>query len=134
MVLLLIKGLTLENYDQTYLDENGRKDIRQATRYFIYAQDLATEEYCRIKLDENHERQCCSGWTNAAYGIMEKESVPTIPPFSYVPKVRTALDIDFDVEQFDCDLFTYSDFGADSYYPTGYVKVNMENFLEVTNE
>lgn len=131
---LHILGLTTEQYTQTYLVGQNcdfEKRTRPATRYFLYAEDISNGGYCRILLDENYENECGSGWSAATYGIMEKEHVDAIPKLSHVPLVDTTLEIDFTIEDFECDLFSSSHSNGDHYYPDGFVKVHMDKFREV---
>jgi len=133
---LRILGLTSEQYDQIYLEGCNLKfdtKTRSATRYYIYGEYPESGGFCKILLDENYENECYSGWTTATYGVMEKELVTTVPKLSHVPLVETFLEINFDLEEFECDLFNYSHSGGDHFYPSGYVKVNLDKFREVTD-
>ena len=131
MVFLHIVGLVSEEYDQVYLEREDSgfvKNTRPGVRYLLYAQDTKTGKYWKITLDENYEEECYSGWTDATYGIMESEVVSTLPKLTHVPKVETSLEVDFDCDNYECDLFSYSYEGGDHYYPNGHVEIHWDNF------
>jgi len=134
MESLRIIGMTSERYVQTYLDGHNchfERKTQPATRYYLFAENINTGDYCRIMLDEDYTRECYSGWTTASFGILEKEPVTVIPQLSHVPIHETILEIDCTCDDFECDLFTYTKTGGDDYYPSGSVLIKFNKFQQV---
>jgi hypothetical protein len=106
----------------------------------------------RYKLSlENEYGECGSGWCPASWGRMTLMPVDHFGPFTHRPK-NGNLVLDgcaikykngiwtieqesehenyyfYSEEDIACNVFSYSEYGCDGYYPDGGVSVNMELF------
>ena len=83
-----------------------------------------------ISLWEDHG-ECCSGWTTASWGMIKVKQVEKFNGYNYVPKGTIVIPMVTGEEEWvSNDVFKMSCDGGDSYYPSGYISVNMGLFKE----
>lgn len=133
-----IIGLQIEDYMRNCLEGNNcdfTMKQKAAKRYYIYCEN--NKEKLRITLDENQETECYSGWCPAKYGILKIETVSQYPYFDKVPVKEISFDIPEKskygyYKKLSCEAFEYNRNGGDNYYPSGYVRVFLENFVDTS--
>ena len=81
----------------------------------------------------DEEGECGSGWCTAYYGQYELKKVENFAGKTH--KVISEQKVTFDFEEGDIEneVFYYSDYGEDHYYPCGGVWVNYEIFEKIEN-
>ena len=74
--------------------------------------------------------QCGSGWCTASWGHYELRRVSDRGPATHLPvqEIMVELDPEHLPEYFECEAFSWSDYGGDEYYPSGSVSFNVELF------
>lgn len=85
------------------------------------------------------EGECGSGWCTASYGEFTVKDVETFAGKTHKPAGEFLVDLDklesTGLEDtYSCDVFTFSETGYDSYYPSGSYEVNMELFRLITED
>lgn len=131
MESLRILGLISEIYNQNFLTiENCSviKKTKNATRYYIYAENIDNGALYQLLLDEDHDSEIGN-----SFAIVKRTIINTIPKLSHIPKVNTVIRININNNFFHCDLFTFSVNGGVRYYSRGYIKVFMDKFQEITS-
>lgn len=79
------------------------------------------------------EGECSSGWCTASFGYCELKEVSNFAGKTH--KIISEQKVVFDETSMniETDVFTYSDSGGDSYYPSGHVWVNYDLFEKFEN-
>lgn len=113
-------------------DEMFEYDPATCVRYEI----LVTKNTVKyiVRLEEDHG-WCGSGYTTASTGHIEIEPVYKFGPFTHFPKdlnlTICGLEDDTCYEDYSCNVFSVSFYGCDEYYPSGYVTVDEDLFVEL---
>lgn len=112
---------------------------------FEYTYDILVSDVLLLKDSHNnkyeltlfvHEGECSSGWTTASYGEYILNKVR-----SYKGKTHRILNkIDIELPEgcletgegyFNCDVFSFSEYGGCVYYPAGGYNINMDLFESI---
>ena len=74
--------------------------------------------------------ECYSGWTTATKGNMFVKKVAYFAGKTHTCNGDIYIDVDFNSEEIENEIFTYSYTGEDDYYPCGGVTINYEHFTK----
>lgn len=123
--LRIEKFMDVADYDTPETFEN--------TRYFIYARGEFNEIY-EFLLFQNFG-MCYSGWTTASWGNIEYQVVDKLPSFTHKPKgdfniPNLSDQVKSKSDDINNPIFSVNYDGGDSYYPSGYVLVDLDYFEE----
>tara|TARA_A200000159_G_scaffold163169_1_gene188719 strand:- start:10 stop:705 length:696 start_codon:yes stop_codon:yes gene_type:complete len=124
-----ILGMRVNSFINTRLDGGpSRPQKFEDQKYEIVYMD-ANGEIGLIKGHTSHG-MCGSGYQTAKYGVLEYKSTDNIGSLHYVPIVNPIIELSTrrTVSTIENDLFTYSEYGLDSYYPSGEFKIYFENW------
>ena len=105
-------------------DFEYKKEVRQGYKICLTKDN---EDYT-ISLTVE-EGECFSGWCTASRGHSSCDKKDTKDKITLLPK-KGPLLVEFDdgYNDVDNELFTVSYNGGDSYYPSGYADLNMDNW------
>lgn len=95
-------------------------------RYVLLLTGFYGKKY-ELSLCES-EGECGSGWCTASFGHIDLKEVNDFAGWTHKINEKTTIEFDIGDEEIDTEVFSYSDDGGDSYYPHGYVHVNLELF------
>lgn len=87
----------------------------------------------KVEIELSHsEGECGSGWTTASWGHIKVIEVKRFNGYTHIPKEPIEIDDYLLTFESDTDnkVFSISEDGGDSYYPSGGYNVNMELFKE----
>jgi len=124
-----ILGLNVVKYIATSVT-GGEGDFKYSDQEFVghelFGMDLDFKHFVKISL-RVEEGICGSGWTTASYGVMNVETIERLPAMQFrsSPKVTISFTESSEIEN---EVFTYSEYGGDNYYPMGGYAVNMSIF------
>lgn len=135
-----VVGLLIEKYIETDVYDWG-EERKEREAYTLMLQAKYTK--FELTLKESYG-MCPSRWTTASWGMCEIVAVSNFRPFSHVPVKEIVLDGDiieynedymmYEINEImgsiHTDVFDCSYDGGDSWYPMGYVSVNLELFKE----
>ena len=130
----VIMGYRIEEY-------NGLK-MSGHNCNFTYKNEICTKEIVYLKsVDDqifmleldNTESECYSGWTIAYYGTHVLVEGGNIEDITHVPiEIDPIVTLNPNHEVvFNCEYFSWDEYGGDTYYPTGYAKVHSEKFTPI---
>ena len=96
-------------------------------RHILFA---LRDDNTKVKITlEAEEGECYSGWTTATRARYTQEVINNFEGFTHVPKTHIEIDDYSDFpDDITNDVFTFSAYGGDSYYPSGSYSVNMNLF------
>ncbi|MBQ2886664.1 MAG: hypothetical protein IJE43_23340 [Alphaproteobacteria bacterium] len=144
-----VLGLGVEKYIETF-DYYNDKIKDEAERYKIFAIDVMNGKKYIINLSEERG-MCGSGYCSSTYGKMKVEEYKKGSAFTHKPKgVIYIENLQIDPKTLDVkaplnnnytddsgtvtihnNIFKFSNYGGDRYYPGGYVEINMDNFEQL---
>lgn len=134
-----VVGLRREYIVGTEAGENTFEEQEcEGVKYYIFCKKQINEYYTKkyvIELEESGG-WCGSGYTTASYGQMSIcEFYKPVGPITHVPNDKELTIIPREGNWDDGDVitnvFSYSADGGDSYYPGGYIDVNLDLFEEL---
>ena len=136
MVHHQLRGLIIETYMGEVLEgQNCRfvTTLQELSKYCFYFKDQGADECYVLKLWEDNSEECYSGWATATLGKSRFKKIAKLPEnFDYIPKHESSLDIEIfksnEDDEMDVhnDYFEFSSTGGDTYYPSGYVRIDFE--------
>lgn len=143
MSLMILAGATVEKIAGDGLKGHNLDFIRcpklftKVTLHFI---DLSTEAHNRNIILATHEEECPSGWCVSVIADMEIQDIGSsaFGPMTHKAKSNNPFYLDLDKftrlssedNAFECNLFSYTKYGDDPWYPLGYFSVNYDDYLE----
>lgn len=134
----------VESYPASYISKAGKCD---SERYHLLVRDIKNKQKYEIIM-ETSLGICGSGYCSASYGRFDIKKLDKNMPFSHTP-IETMFIEGFSIDPYtlgwkqeytkgdaddfdDLDIvnnvFSISFAGMDPYYPSGYVRINMEKF------
>lgn len=131
----VISGLTNTFYvtDEWDCGANNEFVIKKKVgeKHSLYGYERDSKQLIAIHLSDS-EGQCCSGWCTATFADIKIDNVNRFPSFSFIPTkhLEITLDINKGSEEINCkcEAFSFSEFGGDGYYPSGYYSINYDVF------
>lgn len=142
---LNIVGLKLHHYIGKKIKGHNCKFESYDADLIKYIVCLKDHDNIRYELELYQDYgECYSGWTTATWGRFNFKKVDNFGAITHYPKKDSDTKIIFDPDDkknetdkddyvydnyvYRCDWFSYSETGGDDYYPSGFVKVKMDNF------
>lgn len=116
------KNISGYNGDFEYYDDELERHVLCAI----------TNENKKIEIILSKEYgECYSGWTSASWGHIEVINVEKFNGYTHKPYRRLILrDVNFNTDNIDNEVFSFSYDGGDDYYPCGEYHVNMDLFKQ----
>ena len=111
------------NCDFEYTDE-------EMLRHVILLVDKETGDKVELTLSEE-QGECGSGWCIASWGKWAWNKVNTFAGKTHTIKKDVFVDVKEDMDDFECELFTFDYDGGCEYYPSGGYTVDLDKFEEV---
>lgn len=141
--------MTLNNNEKTFKIiglrvEKYKKQICSGHNCdFTYGEEIADKHTLLLLDNDNNkvelslheeEGECGSGWCVASWAYMNIEKVDNFRGYTHKPKrnLIICLDINSRIKDYYCEIFDYSYYGGDAYYPSGYYTINMDLFTSNT--
>lgn len=130
-----VKGLTVIKYVGmvTHGHNCEFEDVpEELERYVLHCVDVNQKHNGRIDIClEETFGECCSGWTTASWGVMDVERNPKPMPWTHmIISKETIVEFDPYSDDVKNEVFSFSAYGGDEYYPSGGVSVNEELFTK----
>lgn len=150
-----VLGLMVEKYVEDVEIDFESCTKKDSERYHLIVQDVKNKNKYVITL-LTKDGLCGSGWCSATYGEINIKKLDKGMPFTHIPKKTTFIDgftinpdtlewsqefipmgsIKYDVSDIDREMestdinniFAVSVVGGDPYYPSGYCRINFDNF------
>lgn len=151
--MLRVLGLTVEKYVGEHIEGfncDFERSPQEMDRYYIHVVNEYNIHY-EIELEEYYG-ECGSGWCTASWATMVVRDSCNRP---WTHRIKKHIDLDYfvdlrsgprngyriislnddtktsEIANIENEVFEYSEDGGDSYYPSGYVYVNLDLFEEL---
>lgn len=138
MTIFTVVGLRVEKYvGETVKGHNcdfEYTDVTKEKYTFLLGSGCRGNIKSELTVYET-EGECGSGWCAASFGNVEHTYVKSYLGCTHKPVSEFTLEFDEEswFEEYESSVLSYSEYGGCNYYPSGYVKVNMELFKPVDN-
>uniref|UniRef100_A0AB39AJL6 Uncharacterized protein n=1 Tax=Vibrio phage P018-4 TaxID=3229728 RepID=A0AB39AJL6_9CAUD len=123
-------GLRVEKYlGQTCAGHNCDFEYgeEERDRHVILLKEEDTGDNYELTL-RWEEDQCGSGWCTSTEAFMELKAVENFAGLNYKTKTSLVIDLNENSDYVHNDVFVFSEYGGDYYYPSGYYEVSMTLF------
>ena len=125
-----IVGLTIEKYIGEMVEGHANVFTYTDQEMERYVLQIQKNDLKYLLTLETAYGECMSGWTSASWGIKSITEVDYFENPDYIPGSVAIIsdDIEKHIKKFECEYFTYDNYGDDEYYPSGGVSVNTYKF------
>ena len=124
-----VLGMRVDNFINTRLDGGPSRTVKFEDRKY---EIIYIDENGELGLIKGHisHGMCGSGYRTATYGVLEYKKTDNIGSLHYVPTTNPIIELSTrrNLSTIENDLFTYSEYGLDSYYPSGEFTIHFENW------